>query len=124
MASPNQILGKVVVTLDGQVLPVKQNTTEVTPGYGEREVQLGENGPEGFIEKAAAYMWKFTVFAKPGMTASRLWNIKDATLQVAGDNGLTYDLIQSTTLKVNPIKSGEGGWEVEGFAMRGNESQS
>ena len=125
MSSPNQIFSKATVSVDGQRLPVKQGTVEVTPGYGERNAEMGEYGPEGFSEKATAYMLKCTVFAKGGITAAKLWAFIDKTVQVEGDNGLTYDLVQTTTLKVGPIKTGEGaGWELEMFAMRGNESVS
>jgi hypothetical protein len=124
MASPNQILGRVTVTVNGTVLSVKQGTTEVMPGYGERDVVLGENGPEGFTEKAAASTLKCTVLAKAGMTAAKLWAMIDQHVQVQGDNGLLYDLIQFTVTKVDAIKSGEGGWAIEAFAMRTNESTS
>jgi hypothetical protein len=122
--SPNQILGRVTVTLDGTVLPIKQGTTEVTPGYGERTPVEGESQTEGFTEKSTTWMIKYTLLAKGGMTAAKVWSWVDRHVQVQGDNGLLYDLIQTTTTKVDAIKSGEGAWAVEMFCMRGNEATS
>jgi hypothetical protein len=122
--SPNQILGKVTVTLDGTVLSIKQGTTEVLPGYGERTPVEGESQTEGFTEKSTTWTIKFTAVAKNGQTAAKIWSWVDRHVQVQGDNGLLYDLIQTTTTKVDAIKSGEGGWAVEMFCMKGVESTS
>lgn len=121
MASPNQILGKATIIIDGKRAASKPGA-ELTPGYGERTVEMGEHGPEGFSEKAGAWTLKFVMFAKTGITAAQLWNLVDTTIVFEGDNGYRSTLVQATTLKVGPVTTGEGaGWEVELFAMRGNE---
>ncbi|MBX9944951.1 MAG: phage tail tube protein [Reyranella sp.] len=121
MASPNQILGKAVITVNGQRIASKPGA-ELTPGYGEREAAMGENGPEGFTEKAGVWMLKAEWYAKAGITASKLWNLVDATIVFEGDNGYRCTLVQATTMKVGPLKTGDqGSFEVELFGMRGNE---
>lgn len=125
MASPNQILGKATIVIDGKRAATKQGESELTPGYGERTPEMGEHGPEGFSEKAGAWGLKMRIYAKAGVTASQLWNLVDATIVFEGDNGYTATLVQATTTKLSSIKTGEGaGWDVELFAMRGNEEAS
>ncbi len=125
MSSPNQILGKATITIDGKRIATKQGEASGDFAPGERAVEMGENGPEGFSEKAKAGKLKFTVYAKQGVTVSQLWAMVDVTVLFEGDNGYTATCVQSTTLTVGEIKSGEGaGWEVEMFAMRVNEATS
>ena len=120
--SPNQISGKCTITVNGQRLPTKPGAS-LTPGFGERAPVPGENGPEGFTEKSAAWMLSVEVFKKAGVTALSLWNLIDVTVLFESDNGDDINLVQATTTKVGELKSGDAGtWQLEMFAMRGNES--
>jgi hypothetical protein len=123
MASPNQILGRATVTIDGTRISTKQGEATSDASTIERQPEMGEYGPEGFSEKAKAGTLKFRVYAKQGLTAAKLWALVDTTAVFEGDNGYTATYVQATTTKVGEIKSGEGaGFEVEMFAMRVNEA--
>jgi hypothetical protein len=121
--SPNQISGKCTITVNGQRVPSKQGSASITPGYGERTPVQGENGPEGFTEKSGSWMLSMEVLKKAGVTAKSLWNLIDVTILFECDNGDDITLVQATTTKVGELKSGDAGtWQVEMFAMQGNES--
>lgn len=123
--SPNRIMGRATITVDGKRLATKPGA-EWDPTTGERSPEMGEFAPEGFTEKAKAAMLKVDVFKKPGITASSLYAIKDATVEFVGDDGYTGTLVAATVLKVGPIKTGGGGatWSVEMFGMTANEASS
>jgi hypothetical protein len=123
--SPNRILGRGTVTVDGTRIAVKPGI-EVDALSGERQEEMGEYAPEGFTEKAKAAMLKFEAYVKPGVTQSSLYKFMDVTVVFVGDNGYTCTFVAATTKKVGPPKTGSGGatMAVEMFAMTANEGQS
>lgn len=124
MASPNQILGRASITVNGQRVASKPGAS-LDAVQGERQMEMGEFGPEGWSEKSKAAMLTAIFYAKNGVTASQLYAIVDATILFEGDNGYSCTLVQATALTVGEVKTGEGGgWEVKFGAMRANEATS
>lgn len=124
MASPNQILGRATITVNGQRIASKPGAA-LDAVQGERQMEEGEFGPEGWSQKSKAPTLTAIFFAKNGVTASKLFAIVDATILFDGDNGYSCTLVQATALTVGEVKTGEGaGWEVKFGAMRADEVTS
>lgn len=124
MASPNQILGRATITVNGQRIASKPGAS-LDVSLGERQMEMGEFGPEGFSEKAKAAQLTATFYAKNGLTASQLFALVDQTIVFEADNGYSATLVQATALTVGDVKTGEGaGWEVKFGSMIANEATS
>ena len=95
MASPNQILGRVTITVGGSKVSSKPGA-KFTPASIEREPQVDDNGYAGFTEKAVAPTVEFEIFIKGAVTAAQLMNIVDDTCMFEGDSGYTGTLQLAT----------------------------
>jgi hypothetical protein len=108
MASPNQILGRVKITVAGTVVSSKPGA-KFTPSSVERESVVDDNGYAGFTEKPIAPSVEFEVFIKGKITAAQLMAIVDDTCLFEGDNGYTATLTLATMATPGTVTVASGG---------------
>lgn len=105
MAGPNQVTGRVTITVDGQRLESREGAVLNTGGV-EREPVVGDTGVHGFTEKTVAPTVECSVSHKAGTRLTDLNAINNATLVFATDTGVDFVLRGAWLSKPADLKSG------------------
>ena len=89
MANPNQVVGQVKIKVDGGYLPTaKEATMEI--GGVTREPVPGDHDASAFTESEAPAKCDVTLLYKKGVSLAALREIKNATITLETDIGVTW----------------------------------
>lgn len=111
MAGKNQLTGRAFIKCDGELLRSK-NGAKLMLGNPTREGQVGDLGPEGYVEKPTIPGIECTVFHKSDTPVEKLANYTDGTVIFEADTGVSYVLVEAWQSNQIELTAQDSGGEI------------